>query len=118
MVGRGAPRLRGGESGVSAVWEMLGGEWGMVMGGGCCVGAAACEQVMFLVRVRGLQRGEAVVAVVLTLVMVPCGGVPVAVGVGWGCCGKGAVGCTWLVPFGSASVRLPLHTCGRQCADG
>ena len=53
------------------------------MGGGCCVGTAACEQVMLLVKVRGLQRGEAVAAVVLALVMVPCSRVPVAVGVGW-----------------------------------
>ena len=55
----------------------------MVMGGGCCVGTAAWEQAMILVMVRGLQRIGAVAAVVLTLVMVPCGGVPVAVGVGW-----------------------------------
>ena len=82
------------------------------------MGTAAWEQAMLLVMVRGLQRIGAVAAVVLTLVMVPCGGVPVAVGVGWGCCGEGAVGRTWLVPFGSASVRLPLHTCGRQCAGG
>ena len=54
------------------------------MGGGCCVGTAACEQVMLLVMVRGLQWGEAVAAVALALVMVPCGGVPVALGVGWG----------------------------------
>ena len=82
--GRGAPRLRGGESGVSAVWEMLGGEWGMVMGGGCCVGTVVWEQVMLLVMVRWLQQIGAVAAVVLTLVMVPCVGVPVAVGVhGW-----------------------------------
>ena len=85
MVGRGAPRLHGGESGASVVWRMSGGEWWLVMGGGCCVGTAACKQVMLLVMVRGLQWGEAVAAVALALVMVPCGGVPVAVGVG--CCG-------------------------------
>ena len=62
MVGRGAPRLRWGESGVSVVWKMFGGEWGLVMGGGCCVGTAACKQVMLLVRMRGLQWGEAVAA--------------------------------------------------------
>ena len=41
-------------------------------------------RAMLLVLVRGLQRIGAVAAVVLTLVMVPCGGVPVAVVVGWG----------------------------------
>ena len=90
MVGRGAPRLRGGgESGVSAVWRMLVGEWGMVMDGGCCVGTVVWEQVMLLVMVRWLQQIGAVAAVVLTLVMVPCGGVPVAVGVGWCVVGRG-----------------------------
>ena len=54
MVGRGAPRLRGGESGVSVVWRVLNGEWGLVKGGGCCVGTAAWEQAMLLVMVRGL----------------------------------------------------------------
>ena len=118
-MGRGAPRLREGESGASVVWRMSGGEWGLVMGGGCCVGTAAWEQAMLLVMVRGLQRIGAVAAVVLTLVMVPCGGVPVAMGVGWGSCREGrAVGCTWLVPFGSASVRLPLRTRGHQCVGG
>ena len=69
--------------------------------------------------VGGMVAGvEAIAAVVLTLVMVPCVGVPVAVGVGWRSYGRGAVGCTWLVPFGSASVRLPLRTCGHQCAGG
>ena len=109
-MGHVAPRLRGGESGVSVVWRML--------GGGCCVGTAVWEQVVLLVLVRGLQRIGAVAAVWLTLVMVPWGGVPVAVGVGCGCCKEGAVVCTWLVPFGSVSVRLPLHTCGQQCAGG
>ena len=108
----GRPGSMGGESGASGVWRMSGGEWWLVME------TAACEQVMLLVMVRGLQWGEAVAAVALALVIVPCGGVPVAVGVGWGCCGEGAVGCTWLVPFGLGSVRLPLHTCGRPCAGG
>ena len=88
-MGRGAPRLRGGESGASVVWRMSGGEWGLVMGGGCCVGTAAWEQAMLLVMVRGLQRIGAVAAVVLTLVMVPCGGVSVAVGWVGGVAGRG-----------------------------
>ena len=54
MVGRGAPRFRGGESCVSAVWKMLGGEWGMVMGEDCCVGAVMWGEVMRLVMVRRL----------------------------------------------------------------
>ena len=59
------------------------------MGGGCCVGTVVWEQVMLLVMVRWLQQIGAVAVVVLTLVMVPCGGVPVAVGVGWGVVGRG-----------------------------
>ena len=65
-----------GESGGSVVWRMSGGEWGLVMGGGWCVGTAACEQVRLLVMMRRLQWSEAVAVVALALGMVLCGGVP------------------------------------------
>ena len=87
------------------------------MGGGCCVGAAACEQVMFLVRVRGLQRGEAVVAAVLTLVMMPCGGVPVAVGGGLGVLWEGGgwmymAGSIWIGVCEVTSAYVRSSVCG------
>ena len=82
------------------------------------LGTAACGQVRLLVMMRGLRWSGVVAVVAMALGMVPCGGVPVAVGVGWGCCREVAVACTWLVPFGSASVRLPLRTCGHQCVGG
>ena len=84
LVGRVAPRLRGGESDGSVVWRMTGEEWGLVMGGGWCVGTASCGQVRLLVMIRGLRWSEAVAVVARVMGMVPCGGVPVVVG--WGCC--------------------------------
>ena len=80
MVGRGAPRLHGGESGASVVWRMSGGEWGLVMGGGCCVGTAACGQVRLLVMMRGLRWSGAIAVAALALGMVPSGGILVVVG--------------------------------------
>ena len=45
-------------------------------------------------------------------------GVPVAVGVGWSCYGRGVVGCTWQVPFVSVFVMSPLHMFDHRCAGG
>ena len=50
------PGYVGGEPEGSVVWRMPGGEWGLVMGGGWCVGMAPCGQVRFLVMMRGIRR--------------------------------------------------------------
>ena len=51
LVGHGPPSFRGGESGVATAWR-LSGEWGMAMGGGCCVGVVVWEWVAIRVMVR------------------------------------------------------------------
>ena len=91
-------RLLCGGSNVGVGNEPSDGALGVVYGGVCSGGVDAGD---------GAICWGPCVCVCVCVFVCPC-----VCGVG------GAVGCTWLVPFVSVFVMLPLHTCGRQCVDG